>query len=177
MKIYLLRHGETDWNRDGKFAYNENLVLNETGIKQAKVASKVLENLDYDLVITSPFIRAKKTAEIANNGRKNLIIDERLRERNAGILDGQLLINVNLDGFYDYDQNLEFEGAENIQDFCKRVWDFLDEIKVKYKDKTILLVTHNIVIRAIKAYILGIPTSRNIRNYGIKNGELEEYTI
>ncbi len=49
MKIYLLRHGQTDWNRDGKFAYNKNLVLNKTGIKQAEEARKVLENLDYDL--------------------------------------------------------------------------------------------------------------------------------
>ena len=177
MKIYLLRHGQTDWNRDGKFAYNEDLVLNETGIKQAEAARKILENIDYDLVIASPFIRAKRTAEIANNGRKDLIIDDRLRERNAGILDGQLLTNVNLKGFYDYYQNLEFEGAENIQDFCKRVWDFLEDIKIKYKDKTILLVTHNIVIRAIKAYILGIPADGNIQNYGIKNGEIEEYII
>lgn len=177
MKIYLLRHGETDWNRDGKIPYNKNLTLNETGIKQAEVARKMLENLDYDLVIASPFIRAKRTAEIANNGRKDLIIDDRLRERNPGILDGMLRTNVNLKGFHNYYQNLEFEGAENIQDFCKRVWDFLDEIKVKYKDKTILLVTHNVVIRAIKAYILGIPADGNIQNYGIKNGELEEYTI
>lgn len=53
----------------------------------------------------------------------------------------------------------------------------LDELKIKYKDKTLLLVTHNIVIRAIKAYIIGIPDDRNIRHYGILNGELEEYTF
>ena len=76
-----------------------------------------------------------------------------------------------------YDQNLEFQGAENIQDFCKRVWDLLDELKIKYKDKTLLLVTHNIVIRAIKAYIIGIPDDGNIRHYGIPNGELEEYIL
>ena len=86
MKIYLLRHGQTDWNRDGKFAYNENLTLNETGIKQAERAKKLLEKIDYDLVLTSPFIRAKRTAEIANNRRKKLIIEDRLKERNAGIL-------------------------------------------------------------------------------------------
>lgn len=177
MKIYLLRHGQTDWNRDGKFAYNENLTLNETGIKQAERAKKLLEKIDYDLVLTSPFIRAKRTAEIANNRRKKLIIEDSLKERNAGILDGQLLINVDLDGFYNYDQNLEFQGAENIQDFCKRVWDLLDELKIKYKDKTLLLVTHNIVIRAIKAYIIGIPDDGNIRHYGIPNGELEEYIL
>lgn len=174
MKIYLLRHGETDWNRDGKFAYNENLILNETGIEQAKIVQKKLENIEYDLVLTSPFIRAKKTAEIANNGRKEIIIDDRLKERNAGVLDGQLLIDVDLQGFYDYYRNLEFEGAENIQDFCKRIWDFLDDIKETYKDRTLLLVTHNIVIRAIKTYIYGIPDDGNIRKYGIKNGEIEE---
>lgn len=177
MKIYLLRHGQTDWNKEGKFAYNESLILNDTGIKQANLAKDRLEKVHYDLVIASPFIRAKKTAEIANNNRKDIIIDNRLRERNAGILDGQLLANLDLNDFYDYYQNIEVEGAENIQDFCKRVWEFLDEIKETYKDKTLLLVTHNITIRAIKAYILGIPADGNIRKYGIGNAEIEEYSL
>ena len=57
------------------------------------------------------------------------------------------------------------------------MWSFLDEIKLKYKDKTILLVTHNIVIRAIKAYKLGIPENGNIREYGIKNAEIKKFEI
>ena len=64
-----------------------------------------------------------------------------------------------------------------MQDFCKRVWSFLDELKEKYPDKTILLATHNIVIRAIKAYVLGIPEDGNLRQYGVDNCKIEEYVL
>ena len=177
MKIYILRHGQTEWNKENRVAYNKELLLNETGLKQAEYARKQLENIDYDLVISSPFIRAKTTAEIANNGRKEIIIDERLSERNIGIIDGEPLEKVNLTDIFNYYKNIEIEGAENMQDFCKRVWSFLDELKEKYPDKTILLATHNIVIRAIKAYVLGIPEDGNLRQYGVDNCKIEEYIL
>ena len=177
MKIYLLRHGETNWNKERKMACKLDSVLNETGIKQAEEAQKLLGNVKYDLVISSPLSRAKRTAEIVNNEKKPLIIDERLEERNVGVLDGKSLTEINLTEFFDYNKNVEYEGAENIQDFCERIWGFLDDIKVKYRDKDVLLVTHNIVIRAMKAYFLGIPEDGNIRRYGIKNAQIEEYNI
>ena len=111
MKIYILRHGQTEWNKENRVAYNKELLLNETGLKQAEYARKQLENIDYDLVISSPFIRAKTTAEIANNGRKEIIIDERLSERNIGIIDGEPLENVNLTDIFNYYKNIEIEGG------------------------------------------------------------------
>ena len=146
--------------------------LNEGGIKQALEAKKVLENIEYDLVISSPFIRARKTAEIANNGRKPLIIEDKLRERNGGVLDGQILPRETILDFFNYNKDIQCEGAEGIQDFCKRVWEYVDEVKEKYKDKNIVLVTHNIVIRAMRAYIIGMPEDGDIEQFGIKNGEV-----
>ena len=177
MQVYLLRHGETDFNREKRMSCSDEAQLNETGKKQAQAASKLLENIPYDLVFSSPYMRARKTAEVANNGRVPIIVDNRLRERAAGVLEGKSLSEIDLDGFYNYHKNAEYEGAENIQDFCERVWAFLEEMRERYKDKTILLVTHNIVIRAIKAYITGIPDGGNIRSYGIENGAIEEYVL
>lgn len=177
MEIYLLRHGETDWNKERKMQCQSDNALNEIGIKQAELVSKLLENINYDLVLSSPYIRAKKTAEIANKGRVPIIIDDRLKERNAGVLDGKFLTEIDMGEFYNYHINAEYEEAENMQDFCKRIWEFLDEMKEKYKDHNILLATHNIVIRAIKAYILGIPEDGNIRTYGIENGTIEKYIL
>ncbi len=177
MKIYLLRHGETNWNKERRMACSDEAKLNETGIRQAEEAAKLLEDINYDLVISSPYERAKNTAEIANKNRVPIIIDDGLREREAGVLDGKFLAEINYDEFFDYYKNAEYDGAENIQDFCKRVWGFLDEIKEKYRYKNILLATHSIVIRAIKARVLGIPESGNLKDYGVQNGVLEEYML
>ena len=177
MKIYLLRHGQTDWNKDKLLSCSDKAQLNEIGIKQAEEASKLLKNINYDFVLSSPYIRAKRTAEIANNGRAPIIIEDRLKEREAGVLDGKPLAEIDMDEFFNYYKNVEYEGAENIQDFCSKVWSFLDDIKIKYKDKNLLIVTHSIVIRAIKAHILGIPENGSIREYRPQNCILEEYEI
>lgn len=54
MKIYLLRHGETNWNKKKRMSYNNEAKLNETGFKQAKQGAEILVDKDYDLVISSP---------------------------------------------------------------------------------------------------------------------------
>ncbi|MCL2384119.1 MAG: histidine phosphatase family protein [Oscillospiraceae bacterium] len=177
MKIYVLRHGETDLNKENKMQCQVDSVINETGVHQAREARKKLENIEYDFVISSPLLRAKETAEIANNNKKPLILDDRLRERNSGILDGRSHEEIDLEEFFDYHKNVNYEGAENMQALCTRIWDFLDDIKKKYHDKTILLVTHNIVIRAIRAYISGIPEDGNLRRLGIQNGEVVEWIL
>ena len=154
--------------------------LNETGIKQAKQAAKILKNVDYDIVICSPYKRTVSTAKIANVKMMPMIFDERLKERDAGILDGMYFSEFKgeeISDFFDYKKNVCYENAEDIRKFCKRVWDFLDEIKLKYKNQSILLVTHNIVIRAIKAYAFGIPNDGNIYKYGISNGKIEKIEI
>jgi len=178
MKIYLLRHGETDWNREKRMAYNKNLVLNAEGIRQAKEVSIEVEKLDYDLVITSPFIRAIQTTEIVNKKQCPVIVEKRIEERNVGILDGKDLVSE-ID-FYEvgnYYLNIQYEGAEDMQEFCVRVWNFIDDIKQKYADRKILIVTHGYVAIAIKAYMFGIPEDGNLINYGTKNCTLEEFDL
>lgn len=57
MKIYVIRHGQTDWNLEGRMLTLEDIPLNENGITQAKKAKEIVDNLDYDLVISSPLKR------------------------------------------------------------------------------------------------------------------------
>ncbi|MCL2384187.1 MAG: histidine phosphatase family protein [Oscillospiraceae bacterium] len=177
MKIYLLRHGETDWNKDRKMSCGDKPKLNEVGVEQAKEAAGLLENVHYDLVISSPYTRAKMTGEIANNNKAHIIIDDRLREINAGVLGGKSYEEIDFNEFFDYHKNIQYEGAESMKDFCKRVWDFLDEIKEKYKDKKVLLSTHGIVVKAIEAYVIGIPADGNLSAYKTKNGQIKEYVL
>lgn len=56
MKLYIIRHGQTNWNKKGKIQGKTDIELNEEGIKQAKEARKILENCDIDLIVTSPYL-------------------------------------------------------------------------------------------------------------------------
>ena len=91
MKIYYVRHGQTDLNLAQKMqGGGTEKELNETGISQAYNTKKELESVKYDLVICSPMKRAKQTAEIINKGRDiPIITDERIRERKLGDYEGR----------------------------------------------------------------------------------------
>lgn len=90
MKIYYVRHGQTDWNLAERMqGGGSEKKLNETGIKQAKETKQELENVKYDVLICSPMHRAIQTAEIINKDRNvPIITDERIRERKLGELEG-----------------------------------------------------------------------------------------
>lgn len=174
MKIYYVRHGQTDWNLVRKMQGGETeRSLNETGIKQANETKKELENTDYDIIICSPMYRAKQTAEIIRN-YKNVptVIDERIRERKLGELEGCDITEEIENQIWDYDQNYQIPNGENLHDFEKRVLEFLKEIKQKYDDKTILIVAHGGVAKVIKAYFNGMPEGRNLSDISMKNCEI-----
>ena len=89
MEIIITRHGQTEWNVLGKVQGLADIELNEKGIEQAKETSKILKNEKIDLIICSPLIRARQTAEIINQGRNiPIIYDEGIIERNFGEFEG-----------------------------------------------------------------------------------------
>ena len=151
--IYIVRHGETDWNVLGKVQGSKDIPLNENGRRQALLTKSELDNKEIDLIIASPLKRAKETAEIINRGRNlPMIIDDRIRERSFGEFEGEEFTVLDTKPFWDYYINEEYEEAESVQEFFKRVYDFLDDITVKYKDKNVLLVTHGGVSLPVHCY-------------------------
>ena len=88
-KIYVVRHGETDWNKNGICQGKTNISLNENGIAQAKVLKdKINVNL-IDICYVSPLNRTIETAKIITNNKLDLIIDDRIVERGFGTLEGK----------------------------------------------------------------------------------------
>ena len=82
MRILLIRHGQTDWNINDKVQGSSDIPLNETGIQQAYETKKILDNYEFDVVISSPLGRTVHTANIVCEDRDNeILIDERLKER------------------------------------------------------------------------------------------------
>lgn len=90
--IYIVRHGQTNWNKEGRYAGRKNIPLNEEGILQAKQLKEKLKNIKFDIVITSPLKRAIQTAQEITN--QKIIIDERIIERSNGELEGKLKTEI-----------------------------------------------------------------------------------
>ncbi len=174
MKIYIVRHGQILSNLIERHTINdEDLTL--VGISQAKDLSKKIGKLDFDIVISSPFIRAIHTANIINTKNKKLIIDDRIRERSSGDLSGKPHSLVNRDEYWNYFTTIQYGTSENIKDFFERVNDFINELKTKDYD-TVLIVTHSGVSKAFSAYFEGIKDGLFL-NRGLKNCEVKEYTL
>ena len=144
MKILFVRHGQTDLNNPRRMQGISDLELNEIGISQAEVVRNILEKYNIDFIIVSPLKRAVQTAQIINtNMHKKIIIDKRITEMDYGLLEGKTY----LPDYWDMDYDYKSINGENISDFQKRIYNFIDEIKVKYPEKTILIVAHRRCIK------------------------------
>ena len=176
MKVYYVRHGQTDWNLARRMqGGGTEKDLNETGLKQAEETRKELENVNYDIVIRSPMHRAEQTAEIINQGRNvPIIVEERMRERKLGELEGHPITDEMESRIWNYELNAPINGGESLHEFEKRILDFLEDIKQKYKDKTVLIVAHGGVAKVIKAHLYGMPESKDLSEIGMKNCEIIE---
>ncbi len=174
MKIYLVRHGEVNHNLYG--LYNrEDEDLNETGIKQAEELRERIRDIEYDFIISSPLSRARHTASIININNKNIITDDRLKERDPGSLSGQSLKVTNREEYWNYYTTIQYGTSENIKEFFNRVHNFLDELKTK-DYKNVLIVAHSGVSKAFNGYFKGIDDGKFL-NRGLKNCEIKEYEL
>lgn len=174
MKIYIVRHGQVPHNALGQYNTTDE-DLTELGIKQAEELKNKIKNLHFDIVISSPLLRATHTEYILTNYDSSIIIDERLRERSCGTLSGQPLEVTNRDEYWNYNSDIQYGINENIRDFFKRVYDFLDELKTKDYE-SVLIVAHSGVSKAFSGYFEGIQDGKFL-NRGLKNCEIKEYQL
>ena len=175
MKVYIIRHGQTDWNIIKKIQGQKDIELNETGIKQATDKISIFNEYNFDLIICSTLKRAMKTAEILNS-EKNvpIIYTDDLKERYFGELEG-VISDFDEDPMYNINTNINDKNIEPVLNLYKRVSNVLNEVKEKYKDKKVLLVTHGGTSRAIEAYfkgtINGIMPPETLQNCEIREYE------
>ena len=108
MKVYIVRHGEVPHNALKQYN-NQDEDLTEKGIKQAKELREKIKTINYDVVICSPLIRVKHTANIINVKEKEIIIDNRLEERNPGSLSGQFLDVTNREEYWNYYIEIKYD--------------------------------------------------------------------
>lgn len=177
MKIYVIRHGETNVNLEMRINSINDDDLNETGILQAKEVGKKMVGLDYDFIIASPLTRTQHTAKLLNTKNKEIFCDNRLIERNAGIYTKKPIKDIDSNDWWNLFPKQDYKDAETVKNVLNRVYNFLDEIKKTYKNKNIVLVTHGGTSKAITCYFKGIPKNGDLEAYSHKNCEIHEFDL
>lgn len=166
--LYLMRHGQTDWNLKYKLQGSTDIPLNETGRIMARNAGKEYSGIPFDLCFSSPLSRAKETAELVLEGRGiPIITDERLREMSFGKYEGiensfqrpYTPIYV----LFHHPERYEPVGeAESLEELYLRTGEFIKEViepELK-KNRNILIVGHGAMNSSIVCQIKNIPVEQ-----------------
>ncbi len=177
MKVTLVRHAETEENFLGHIQGRSNPLLNDTGRRQVLRLKNKLSDLKYDLCFTSPLIRSFETALVLVGDRVEIQRDDRIIEREMGELEGRPKEEYNAFQFWNYDKNRSDYGIEPIRDLFQRCENFLDELKEKYPDKSIMIVTHSGPYRALRHLLKGDELKGNLLDGKIENCSCEEFEI
>ena len=161
MILYVIRHGETEWNRKKLLQGWHGEDLNERGVLLAELTAEGLKDTHFDLCYTSPLIRARHTAEIILKGRDVPIIeDDRLKEICFGEWEGKSCdltkpMEIDRENFIllqtDSFRYQAPKGGETVMDVIDRCADFFAELTSdpSLADKTILISTHGAACRAL----------------------------
>lgn len=176
MKIYVLRHGETEENTRGIMQGNMETVLNEKGRMQALSVRDKVKEAKIDLVISSPKKRTLETAALAAPGIP-LITDERLLSRDHGEFQGMSRDQIDLHDYWNIKKNTQYVKAESVGQIFNRVSSLLNDVSQKYGDKNVLLVTHSGLTRVFYYFFNGFPEDGDLTEYESTNCSFEEYEL
>lgn len=178
MNLYVVRHGETNENVTGMMQGKMETVLNENGKNQALTVKNKIDNLDIDIIISSPRKRTLETASIISDNRIPIIVDERLRSRDHGEFQGLSRDEVDIHDYWNIKKNNKYKEAESVRHLYDRIDEFIKEIKIKYSNKNVLIVTHSAVCRILYFYFNGVPEDGDLINgYESTTCSLEKYEL
>lgn len=160
MKLYIIRHGETTWNKEKRLQGQSDIELNEYGVELAKITSEALKNIDFRYIFSSPLKRAYHTAEILRRNRDVYIVtDDRIKEACFGINEGLPPNEVTADFhlFFDApDKYIPAKGGETYEQICSRSQDFIENVLIplslKDPDCNVLITSHGALIKSMLIY-------------------------
>lgn len=151
MNIYLLRHGETDWNREGRLQGRTDIPLNQNGRSQIRHSAEILAKLspDIDLIFSSPLSRARESAEIAAGrleyNKADILVEPLLTERCFGTGEGLSAAERK----QKYPDDI-YPGMESLEDLFKRAHSAFDQIvTASGNEQNILVAAHGAILYAI----------------------------
>lgn len=168
VKLFLIRHGQTHWNLEGRYQGDKDIALTERGIRQAELTAQYLKNVNFSNIYSSPLKRTMVTAQkIAQDRNLEIIVREDLKEINFGKWEGLKFDQINERFNSDYQQWLDDPfsnpptGGENFAQLIKRTAGQMNRIVEENADGADVAVsTHGGVIVSLLVYWLQIPQSR-----------------
>ena len=166
--IYVVRHGETDWNLFKRANGSTDTFLNKTGIEQAKQLAEKLGDVRFDVSYCSSQTRARQFCELIYKG--SVVFDERLIEINCGEFEGMEETPEMMKSFWLAIKSGD-RGTEKFDLFIKRNCDLCDEIIAEQKEKNVLIVTHAANVRVINYYFNGKPKNYDFNKRIINKAE------
>lgn len=193
MQIFIVRHGETLWNKDGKLQGATDIELSESGRDVARKTGAALHNTVIDKIYSSPLKRAYETACLIRGDRDiEIICDERLKEVCFGNLEGKRMSDMKKDPtshfqhFFDEPHlYVPDEKGERLEDLCKRTESFMKEVILPQSDKLerVMIVGHGAMNKSIMCFVKnhgidkfwsgGLQKNCNVIIVDYKQGEFE----
>lgn len=183
MKLFLIRHGETEWNKQMRLQGRSDIPLNEYGRELAEITARALSDVNFDIIYSSPLVRAYETAQILRGNRTvDIIKDENITEICFGIDEGieSAKLGDNFKNFFFAPEKyVPSEGGETYEQLCKRALTFLNEkiYPLKNTDKSVLVVAHGAMNKAIMKELKNIEIKDIWTGEFQKNCCVNEYEI
>jgi probable phosphoglycerate mutase len=169
LRLLLVRHGETEWNRVARFQGGIDVPLNENGRKQAQQAAEFLKDVPIDFAVSSPMLRPKETAELILKNHPNIKLElqEKLKEINHGLWEGKLESEIKqeyadlLHQWQIAPETVQMPEGENLQQVWDRAiacWEaIIAAAGVSDTElKTGLVVAHDAINKVILCHVLGL---------------------
>ncbi|MEM8674202.1 MAG: histidine phosphatase family protein [Cyanobacteria bacterium P01_G01_bin.67] len=167
-RLLLVRHGETDWNKESRFQGIRDIPLNENGRSQGRKASNFLQNIPLDFAVSSSMSRPRETAEIILEQHPGVKLEttSELIEICHGLWEGMLEAEINaeypelLQQWKDKPETVQMPEGENLQQVWDRGVAAWNKIAAQYSDmqtpQTVLVVAHDAINKVIICYLLGL---------------------
>lgn len=168
--LYLVRHGETEWNRQRRIQGLTDIPLNDIGREQARLTGMLLTRRPITRVVSSPLGRARETAEIisAELGLGEPELRDAFVERNYGAAEGLDFHEIDVR----YPDGVEVPGRESREDVAARVIPALQSLAAEHPGEAIVVVSHGGAIRA------ALMTAEPKRGFGpITNGSVHTFHV
>jgi broad specificity phosphatase PhoE len=163
-KLCLVRHGQTDWNLQGRYQGQSDVPLNQIGLAQAHTLVRQLQGQTFAAIYSSDLKRAGETALIiADAMHLPVNFEARLREINQGEWEGQLVDKIraryeNLWQMRSVDPaGLRPPGGETVSELAERLQAALDEIAHLHPGLSVLIVSHGLALATVLCKVRGIP--------------------
>ncbi|WP_085507207.1 histidine phosphatase family protein [Thalassobacillus devorans] len=167
LRLYITRHGETEWNVQKRMQGWANSELTDNGVENARILGENLKSTAFDAVYSSPSKRTRKTTELILGGRElPVTYEDKLKEIHVGDWEGQTkeFIEENYGDAYHYFFNkphlYESFNGESFFELRERVEEFLEQLKRTHSSGNILVVTHSVFIKSLLAVVKGLPVEK-----------------